>query len=38
MYHIVVSEFELSSNYYILFRINTLEKGMNPIYPQQWVK
>ena len=28
---IVVSEFELQSRYYVHFRTNTLEKGMNPL-------
>ena len=28
---IVVSEFELQSRYYVHFRANTLEKGMNPL-------
>ena len=32
---IVVSEFVLQSRYYVLFRANTLGKGMNP---QLWVK
>ena len=33
-YGIVVIEFELQSRYYIHFRINTLEKGVNcPILP-----
>ena len=30
-YGTVVSEFELQSSYYVHFRINTLEKGMNPL-------
>ena len=29
---IVVSEFDLQSLYYVHFRTNTLEKGMNPTY------
>ena len=29
---IVVSEFELQSRYYVHFRANTLEKGMNPLF------
>ena len=29
-YDIVVSDFELQSRYYVHFRTNTLEKGMNP--------
>ena len=34
-----VSEFKLHSRYYIHFRTNTLEKGMNLlILPQLWVK
>ena len=28
---IVVSEFELQSQYYIHFRVNTLGKGMHPL-------
>ena len=28
---IVVSEFELRSRYYVHFRADTLEKGMNPL-------
>ena len=28
---IVVSEFVLQSRYYVLFRANTLGKGMNPL-------
>ena len=28
---IVVSEFVLQSRYYVLFRVNTLAKGMNPL-------
>ena len=28
---IVVSEFELQSRYYVLFRANTLGKRMNPL-------
>ena len=28
---IVVSEFEFQSRYYVHFRKNTLEKGMNPL-------
>ena len=28
---IVVSEFVLQSRYYVHFRVNTLEKGMNPL-------
>ena len=28
---IVISEFELHSNYYVQFRANTLGKGMNPL-------
>ena len=31
--NIVVSEFKLQSCYYIDLRTNTLEKGMNPLYP-----
>ena len=31
--NIVVSEFELQSRYYVLFRTNTLEKGMNLLRP-----
>ena len=30
-YRIVVSEFELQSSYYVLFRENTLGKGLNPL-------
>ena len=30
---ILVSEFELQSRYYVHFRRNTLEKGMNPLNP-----
>ena len=30
-YEIVVSEFELQSRYYVHFRTNTLDKGMNPL-------
>ena len=30
-YRIVVSEFELQSRYYVLFRTNTLWKGKNPL-------
>ena len=30
---IVISEFELKSHYYVLFRANTLGKGMNLLIP-----
>ena len=30
---IAINEFELQSRYYILFRANTLAKGMNPLIP-----
>ena len=30
-YGVVVSEFELQSRYYVHFRTNTLEKGINPL-------
>ena len=33
--YIVVSEFELQSRYYVHFRTNTLQKGMNPPSTQQ---
>ena len=32
-YHIIVSGFELQSRYYVCFRTNTLDKGMNPLIP-----
>ena len=32
-FYIVVSEFELQLRYYVLFRTNTLKKGMNFIIP-----
>ena len=35
---IVTCEFELQSRYYVHFRTNTLEKGMNPLFSQLWVK
>ena len=35
---IVVSKFKLWSCYYVHFRTNTLEKPMNPLIPQLWVK
>ena len=31
---IVLSEFELQSRYYVHFRANTIEKGMNPLSSQ----
>ena len=30
---IIVNEFELQSHYYVHFRTNTVEKGMNPLIP-----
>ena len=33
---IEMNEFELQSPYYKHFRTNTLEKGMNPIYPPSY--
>ena len=35
---IVVREFVLQSRYYVHFRENTLEKGINPLSSQLWVK
>ena len=35
---IVVLEFVLQSRYYVHFRANTFEKGMNPLSSQLWVK
>ena len=32
-YRIVISEFELQSRYYVLFRTNTLWEGYEPPYP-----
>ena len=37
-YGIVVSEFKLQLSYYVHFRTNTLEKGMNLLFSQLWVK
>ena len=33
---IVVSEFVLQSHYYVHFLTNTLEKGMEPLYPPSY--
>ena len=35
---IVEHEFEIKSHYYVHFRTNTLEKGMNPLSYHLWVK
>ena len=32
-HNMVVSEFQLQLHYYIHFQINTLWKGMNPLFP-----
>ena len=37
-YDIIVSEFQLLSRYYVHFRTNTLEKVLNPLMPQLWIK
>ena len=37
-YEIVLSKFELESRYYVQFRANTLEKGMNPLVLPAMVK
>ena len=33
-----VSEFEMQSHYYVLFKTNAIGKGMNSLIPQPWVK
>ena len=37
-YGVVVREFELQSCYNVHFRTNTLEKGMNLLFSDLWVK